>query len=224
MQVVNFPEGRAHPKTELCTKLAKLFDEDDLPTYIILDGTDYSSEQSKYLKEFEGPAFRWIKGKSADSHPAQFIELTKDSKCKEIYWFSLQALKYSEMMFTWLFFHEFRHGYQSRTQFACSKERGDLRKIKNDLTRQKFLFVFGGTDLDVDELDADLFAFRQMQKIHRKSALSGFMASTDYIPRNGLADDYASFIEALINKLAVETSWFESFYEYRPVKSSHAPS
>jgi DNA-binding XRE family transcriptional regulator len=224
MRIVTLPSDRPHPKATLCLKLAELFHAEDLPTHIILDGTDYSSEQTKYQEEFEGPAFLWTKGKSIDNQPEQFIEVTKDPDCEEIYWFSLKALTFSEMMFTWLFFHEFRHGYQIRFEFGQKMSRSELRRISQRLRNTSYMEFFNATDLDVDELDADLFALHQLERVYGKYELCAFVKSSDFIPRGGVQlEAYLRFIRDLVVELH-KTPWFESFYEYRPVKSSHAPS
>jgi hypothetical protein len=189
----------AEEKERLAHSVVEYCGHEYQPTHLLFDGHDYSSDLT-VLDEFRGIAFYWNRSTPKGRVPHHVEELMDDPWCEHLVWLSRRALDEEEILFVMILTHELRHLYQTTQGFQSDI----VRKVANDLRRDRRFIRLPSGPMSPNELDADLFALRIAAGLFGEDQLRAFHKSRG-LPRCPY-DEYVPFLEALGSMLEIEGS------------------
>lgn len=170
MQILTNPRSAYGDRKILVQRIADFLEPDYCPSHILLDGKDYSQDNS-VLEEFRCHyAFQWDRSRPRDRVPAHVLDLMNDGQCFNLVWLSRKALEAEEILFVWIVAHEFRHVYQTTKSMSFDY----LWKKSRQLWHAEFRNL-PSSPLGVAELDADLSAMQTARSIFGVELLTEFL-------------------------------------------------
>jgi hypothetical protein len=190
MEILAYPRDAFADQKILVQRIADFLDPDYRPSYVVLDGGDYSNDET-VLDEFRDFAFSWNRDRPKDRVPAHVLGVMNDDLCRNLIWLSRRALEEEDILFVWIVAHEFRHIYQDAKGFSSDA----LRQVSRELWRQAEFRTLPSSPLGVAELDAEIFAMQTARSIFGPAPLTEFLEGK-LLPRCPLKS-YSLFLQRL---------------------------
>lgn len=169
MEIVTYPDDECRDQIALIQKVIGSAGIDYRPSYVMLDGQDYSNDPA-LLDEFQKFAFYWNRSKPKEHAPLHVRAVMDDTHCHHLIWLSRRALIEEEILFAWILAHELRHFCQAVQGLSFD----GLSRSASELRRLPKFRTLPPTRLTPAELDSDLFAMQIVRRLFGSEQLNAF--------------------------------------------------
>lgn len=190
MDILTYPSAAYGAQKDLVQRVVDHLGADYRPSYVLLDGEDYSANMS-VLDEFRDIAFYWNRDRQKERVPSHVRSLMEDDECSHLIWLSRRALDEEEMLFVWIVAHELRHLYQATHGVSYETLRREVRELR----RRREFRDLPSSPLGATELDSDIFALRTARVIFGAEQVTEFLGRR-MLPRCPFRS-YAEFLRRL---------------------------